>query len=197
MIDTTLENIRKYLEYKFKEAGMHDWNVILNALDKDGNMKNALYITLLRIEEETSRKKQSRLHRIDKEHAYYATPDLCVNLFILISSHTEDYSTGLMQISTTMSILNTIQDFAYVDEKGGREKDTDPKTKVYEAVKQLSIELQTLTAEQNNSLWQTLGCKVMPAVCYKIRMLTISNETNKVDAPPIKEVIDNLEYINH
>ena len=29
-----------------------------------------------------------------------------------------------------------------------------------------------------NSIWQTVGAKVMPAVCYKVRMLTLSAVDN-------------------
>ena len=193
MIESTLENIRKYLEMKFKEAGRDDWKVRLDTIDKDGDVESALYITLLRIEEETSLKKQNMFHRTDSKEGYYAAPDLCVNLYVLISAHAENYNTGLMQISTTMSILNTIYDFAYVDEDEAKEKETDQKTKVFAAMQELSIELQSLTAEQNNSLWQTLGCKVVPAVCYKVRMLTISDNTNRVAAPIIHKNIVNVK----
>lgn len=193
MIESTLENIRKYLELKFGEAGRGDWKVHLDTINKDGDMDSAIYITLLRIEEETSRKKQNIFHRTGSENGYYAAPDLCVNLYILISSHAENYNTGLMQISTTMSILNTIYDFAYVDKDVSKEKESDQKANVYAAVQSLSIELQSMTAEQNNSLWQTLGCKVMPAVCYKVRLLTISDETNRVAAPIVRKSVVNVK----
>ena len=38
------------------------------------------------------------------------------------------------------------------------------------------VELHTLSSEQNNSLWQTLGTEIMPAAVYKVRMLTIGSE---------------------
>ncbi len=193
MIETTLENIRKYLEYKFKEADREDWKVYLDALDKDGDMKDGLYITLLRIEEETSIQTHRYLRPNLAEEKQLACPDLYVNLHIIITAHSENYNTSLTQISATMGLLNSICDFDFDVEKENEE--TDAKSRVYAAVRELSVELQTLTAEQNNSLWQTLGCKLVPAVCYKVRMVVIKDETDRMAAPVIEEVFNKFKTI--
>lgn len=193
MIESTLDNIRKYLESKFEEANRGDWKVYLGGIDKNESMEGGLYITLLRIEEETSLKKQTSFHRVTEDEGYYANPDICVNLFVLVSSHAENYNTALMQISTTIGLLNNIYDFAEKDAKTIEEKEkNEMNNKVFESVKALSVEFQSLNAEQNNSMWQTLGCKVVPAVCYKIRMITISDEMNRVAVPLIKNVENNV-----
>lgn len=206
MISIALENIKSYLKNKFEEAGHPDWEVILDAIDKEGPKEDGLYITLLRIEEESSIKKQSRLvQRTETDGknvaSHYANPDLCLNLYILISAFAQDYSTGLMQISSTMRLLNNIQDFKYVgvdeitkmkmieQEEKELEAKAKVKTKVYNSIRNLSIELQHLTAEQTNNLWQTLGSKVMPAVCYKVRMLTLSAVDNNDRLNVVKEII--------
>ena len=189
MIEVTLENIRTYLEYKFKDEGHEGWEVILNAIDKDGPKSPGLYITLLRIEEESSIKKQGRFVKGDNTNdiaPHYANPDLCVNLYILISAFAENYNTGLMQISSTMRLLNNIHDFKYagMDEEAKQKaieeenRRGDAKARTANAMRSLSIELQHLSAEQMNSIWQTVGAKVMPAVCYKVRMLTLSAVDN-------------------
>lgn len=67
MIESTLENIRKYLELKFGEAGRNDWKVHLDTINKDGDIDGAVYVALLRIEVETSRKKHNIFH-----HAYHS-----------------------------------------------------------------------------------------------------------------------------
>lgn len=41
MIETTLENIRKYLELKFCEASRNDRKVHLDTTNKDGDMESA------------------------------------------------------------------------------------------------------------------------------------------------------------
>ena len=174
MISKTLETIQKYLEIQFKEMGT-DWKVYLNALEKEGQQEEGLYITLLRIEEETSMKKQVSYHPLPDKEGYFANPDLCINLFIVISSQAQNYNTALMQISKTLYVLNNIYDFAPQEEEPLPQEEMLQQANVATIMKSLSIELQTLTAEQNNSLWQTLGCKVMPAVCYKVRMLTLKD----------------------
>lgn len=191
MIESTLTNIKRYLEYKFEEAGHPEWNVKLETLKKDEEPEYGVYVTLLRIEEETSIKQQTRFHRDSKEKGHYRNPDLCVNLFILVSVYAEDYSTGLTQISSVLSVINNVEDFSYLlseDESREYNESLDAaKKEVYEAVKELSIELQTLSAEQTNSLWQTVGTKIVPAVCYKIRMITISDKPSNVKVPIIKK----------
>ncbi len=193
MIESTLENIRKYLELKFEEAGKGAWKVYLGAIDKNDAMESGLYITLLRIEEETSIKQQSGFHRVTEEEGYYANPDIYVNLYIVISAHAENYNTGLMQISSTISLLNSRHDFAEKATRSDEEtKNSQEKNKIHESVKSLALELQSLNAEQNNSMWQTLGSKVVPAVCYKVRMITISDEMNRMSAPLIKNIENNI-----
>jgi hypothetical protein len=49
--------------------------------------------------------------------------------------------------------------------------------------------LQSPTAEQWNSMWQTLGGKVVPSVLYKVRMITISAISSNKEAKLVEEVI--------
>lgn len=164
MLCTVLQNIKKYLQLKFSEAGYRDWEVSLDTIDKDVTQKSELLITLLRVEEETSVKRQ--LPPIQRE-GRYSNPDIYLNLYVLISSHLTDYETALKQISEVICFLNSIHNITHNDEgaEGNR--------KLFEAVDKLSIELQTLTAEESNGLWQTLGGRVVPAAVYKIRMICI------------------------
>lgn len=79
-------------------------------------------------------------------------PDVCLNLYVLIVSHAQNYETALLEISKVIYWMNSFQS------------------------KDCLVELHTLSAEQNNSLWQTLGTEIRPAVVYKVRMLTIGSE---------------------
>ena len=60
---------------------------------------------------------------------------------------------------------------------------------VREKLKELSIELQNLTSEQNNNMWQTLGGTLVPAACYKVRMLTLV-DTQVVETGTVLHVLD-------
>ena len=172
----TLKDIRKYLENCFdsakqKEKGLSKVMVVLAPIEKDGQKEGEdIVITLLRVEEETSRKPQNVFqYGIDaqdgkrKAMSKRRNPDICLNLYILISSHAQIYETAIAQISDVVYWMNSIDYEMNSDEISG---------------KHLRVELQSLTAEQHNSMWQTLGGKVVPSVVYKVRMVTISSETS-------------------
>lgn len=170
---TTLTTIKNYLKQKFGQQKYSlGWEVELGPIEKEGQVEKSLFITLVRSEEETSVKQPNAKLRVDpgdKKH-YYVNPDVCLNLYILISSHAE-YGLALQQIHDTIYYLNSI----YPDDAS-----------LSEEMKRLSIELQSPTAEQWNSLWQTLGGKVVPSVLYKVRMITISALSSTREVPFVK-----------
>ena len=157
---TILTSIQNYLKTSFREKesveqNFDNINVTLAPIKKDGQEEgDEITISLLRIEEETSRKPQNVYHYIKDEDKVIkkANPDVCLNLYVLIVSHAQNYETALLEISKVIYWMNSFQS-------------TD-----------CLVELHTLSAEQNNSLWQTLGTEIKPAVVYKVRMLTISSE---------------------
>ena len=162
---TILTSIQNYLKNSLQTPEFNHINVGLAPIKKDGQENDdEITITLLRIEEETSRKPQSVYHYVKEDDKLIkkANPDVCLNLYILIVSHAQDYETALLEISKVIYWMNSFQS------------------------KDCIVELQTLSAEQNNSLWQTLGVEIKPAVVYKVRMVTISSEV----------VDDNVSVVN-
>ncbi len=178
--------LRDYLDncFRKKENGNSDSchvDVSLAPIEKEGQGEGEdIVITLLRIEEETSRKQQSPFrYAVDERDgkkkvvSKNVSPDVCLNLYVLITSHAQNYGTSLAQISDVIYWMNNIN---YNDGTN-------------EIVKNgMQLELQSLSAEQHNSMWQTLGGMMVPSVVYKVRMVTISAETreNPVD------VVDNV-----
>ena len=163
---SSIELLKKYLETQSCGSIRSFGSVTLAPIEKEGQTEEDLLITLLRIEEETSRKPQS-VHRHEGEGVRKQTnPDVCLNLYILISSHARQYETALAQISDAIYWMNGWRP----EEHGG-----------------IVVELQSLTAEQHNSLWQTLGGIMVPSVVYKVRMVTISSETVEEDTMLIED----------
>jgi hypothetical protein len=54
-------------------------------------------------------------------------------------------------------------------------------------IDRLSTELCSLSFEQQNNLWGSLGAKLMASVMYKIKLLAIYDDNIKMEAPPITE----------
>lgn len=175
---TTLTTIKNYLKQKFGQQKYSlGWEVELGPIEKEGQVEKSLFITLVRSEEETSVKQPNAQLRTNAEgnKHYYVNPDVCLNLYILISSHAE-YGLALQQINDTIYYLNSI--YRYQEDSN-----------ISDEIKKLSIELQSPTAEQWNSMWQTLGGKVVPSVLYKVRMITISAISSNKEAKLVEEVI--------
>lgn len=182
---TTLTTIKNYLKQKFgQQKHSLGWEVELGPIEKEGQVEKALFITLVRTEEETSVKQPTAQLRMKDEgkKRFYANPDVCLNLYVLISSHA-GYGLALQQINDTIYHLNSI----YPDDK-----------KLSEDIRNLSIELQSPNAEQWNSMWQTLGGKVVPSVLYKVRMITISAISSDKEAKLIEHVfIENTSPLRY
>lgn len=181
MLKQTLEAIQSYLLEKMYPSSEYQLNgIYLDAIQKDVSQKEGLCITLLHVEEETSRKQQSPFRYAMDERdgkkkvvSKNVNPDVCLNLYVLITSHAQDYGTSLAQISDVIYWMNNIN---YRDDSNEI------------SANGLHVELQSLTTEQHNSMWQTLGGKMVPSVVYKVRMVTIAAAESTEEVVPVKNV---------
>ena len=168
MIYKSLTYIKEYLSDKLKADG---WTVELNAVSKEEQPSGRdILITLLQIEEERDTKSQEYYRKTDTGIMVQINPEIKINLYILISSQKEQYETALRQISQVIGIFQT--------------KNTFDKKEINKAgIESLTLDLYSLTFEQNNSLWQTVGTKIMPAVMYKIRTLVVEESDTGMPMP--------------
>lgn len=164
-LDQILVSLKRYLDFTLDSEMMKDIHVVLDSVKKDRETgKGDLVITLLRIEEETSRKPQNIYHYTDKNGQLQTSPDLDINLEILISAPTLEYETALTLISKVISIMNSIKTIGKPDKL----EDED-----FEIIDSMNIHLMGMSFDQMLSMWQTLGGTLVPAVAYKIRMITV------------------------
>jgi hypothetical protein len=181
MIKDILVSLKDYLGFMMPE-GTH---VVLDAVKKDMEEgEGDLVITLLRIEEETSRKPQNTYFKVigDSERPgeiYQVAPDLDLNLEVLISAPTRKYETALTLISEVITFLNSIRSLI---------KPAEMSDESYKLLKSMHLSIMGLSFDQTLSMWQTLGGTLVPAVAYKIRMVTIPGLTDAGESVPVKEV---------
>lgn len=158
--------------------------ITIDGIIKDNNTSSEGYrgdiiITLLRIEEETSHKPQNVYYTPDvndkQRKAKRVNPDVCLNLYVLITSHAKRHIDAISEISDVIYWMNNLPSLEVKNEESGEKEN-------------LIVELQTLSPEQHNSMWQTLGGNVVPSVVYKIRMATISSEVQNSNVATVKEV---------
>ena len=181
IIKDILHSIKEYLSCNMEDR----LNIVLNSVKKDkGTEEEDIVITLLRIEQETSRKPQNTSYtevwENDKKRVLPTSPDLDINLEVLISSHASNYESSLIQISDVVSLLNSVKT---ATKPSKMDKDA------FELLRSLSVSIMNMTFEQHLSMWQTLGGNLVPSVAYKIRMVTISGTPQKEPAPIVQETV--------
>ena len=179
MIKDILVSLKEYLSFMMPEGTVVD----LDSVKKDKETgEGDLVITLLRIEEETSRKPQNFYFRKgDKEdrETYPISPDLDLNLEVLISAPAAQYETALTLISNVIRILNSIKTIA---------KPAEMSQESFRLLNSMRLSLMGLSFDQMLSMWQTLGGTLVPAVVYKIRMVIVPGLTDASEVKAIKEV---------
>lgn len=153
-----------------------------------------IVITLVNVEEESTLKNQSALRRPFQGSAIYENPPVNLNLYVLFScNYTGDhYSLALRRLSYVIRFLQSKNAFSVSSSvSGGSVNPNDPDI----IDLKFTMELYTLTFEQINHLWGSLGGRQMPFVMYKLRLVTITERATVREVPLIEEIETHLEEI--
>jgi len=176
MITKILNAMKEYLSCKMGEKVQ----VVLDTVKKDaGTDAQDIVITLLRIEQETSRKPQAVYVTGKDNKLKLSSPDIEINLEVLISSQATNYESAIKQIAMVISILNS---FKTTSKPKGMSDES------FSIIQDMSISIMNLSFEQNLSMWQTLGGTLVPSVAYKIRTVTVTGLTDNEENTPVKVV---------
>ena len=193
MIAKVLDALAKYLRNNLPD----EYSVDVDLVPKENSTKDrAIVITLLRIEEETSRKAQYpykveivpdvTVENSARRASYPNPPEVSVNLDILISSHGE-YGTALSQISEVIGLMNSVKENMKLEPQ---EEDGD-----IVRLDSFNMSMVNLSLEQTMNLWQTLKGTIVPFVVYKLRMVTVRWKKEQPEMPPVREVhLDETYY---
>lgn len=182
MIELALFFLKTQLNNYLKlRTGSEDKVELIPIFDKNGKLQvSNLAMTLVNIEEERVMKNQNLYRETPQGTLAKTDPKVMVNLYLLISANVgEDefgYRESLKFISHVISYFQSHSLFTPANSP-----DLD------DQIAKLSIELVTLSLEQQNNLWGALGAKQMCSVMYKVKLLAIYDDNIKMDAPPITE----------
>ena len=97
----------------------------------------------------------------------------------MVSSPTDQYETALTLISEVIRLMNTIQTAP---------KPADMGEEAFQLIRSMRISLMGMSFDQTLSMWQTLGGTLVPAVAYKIRMVTVTGEFDESKIGIVKKV---------
>jgi hypothetical protein len=153
----------------------------ISRLDEDAlKTTNKLLVTLLNISEESALKNNPDHIKIRGEQAYYGNPPLNLNLFVMVTSFMTNYENALIYLSYAVNFFQGKYNFDLknsVTEVEGLPDDFC-----------VILDLYSLSFEQLNYVWSTLGGKQHPFVCYKVRLIKMERESTRETRSVIREI---------
>lgn len=197
LLDQSLSFIQDRVKNILEDAGFEkiDQEIMLDIPDKD-KPEEGIYVSLLYLEEEKTLKNNNYLQTFhDPNKPGVVTgyrkvnPKLYLNLYVLITSTAATYSEALKHISCVLSAFQIKNVFSrntiVLDTEGKKELTVDDFGAKYDLLDKLVFEIHTLTFEQNNSLWQTMGGKIYPYIIYKVKTVAFAEPEGEPDMKPI------------
>ncbi len=182
MVEKILLFLKNQLEaYLKKRSGSEGKISLRNITDADGKvLVEDLFLTLVNIEEESVLKNQPHFKETSRGTIAKVNPEVMVNLYLLFSANFGDaefnYRESLKFISYVMSFFQSRRVFTPNNSPG-----------LDGIVERITIELVSMSFEQQNHLWSMFSTSYMPSVMYKLKVIAIQEGEIKMDAPPITE----------
>lgn len=198
MIDKALillrDELQSYINGRDASVNVVIDNIGLFETSKGDTLTNNIIITLVNIEEESTLKNQPALKRPYNNSAIYQNPPVYLNLYILFTCNYSgtDYPLALQRLSFIVQFLQSKNSFSSSSSVVGNSIDTgnDDNTDL-----RFTLELYTLTFEQINHLWGSLGGRQAPFAMYKLRLVAITERALLREVPLIEEIETNLNKI--
>jgi hypothetical protein len=190
MIDIALQLLKdeltNYLSTKDTATVIID-NIGLFETSAGAGLTENIIITIVNVEEESTLKNQPAAKRPFIGNAIYKNPPVYLNLYVLLTcNYTGDhYTLALKRLSYIIRFLQSKNSFSISSSvSGGTVNVDDPDI----ADLKFTLELYTLTFEQINHLWGSLGGRQMPFVMYKLRLVAITERAVLREVPLIEEI---------
>jgi hypothetical protein len=173
MLDLTLKFLTDEInQYLAKQPGlvMNDQSLVMagasrifeaEASNPEAPLTNRAIISLVNVEEDRIGRQQEAFTRTSTG-VVYANPPVRLNLYVLFVMNLKSHETSLKWLS---AIIRFFQHQAVFTPLSHPALDSN--------ITQLNVELFSLSFEQSNQLWSTLGGKYLPSVLYKIRQVTV------------------------
>ncbi|WP_020598747.1 DUF4255 domain-containing protein [Spirosoma panaciterrae] len=204
MIDFALQLLQSELETYLKtiiidrDTLPDDDGVVLDNIaflqTTDGAaMKSKVVITLVNIEEEKALKNINPIHRTLSGFEHRPNP-VSLNLYLLFTAYypgTDTYIGALKRLSYVISFFQMRNHFTIQNSSAFLAKnDKIFNPAFYEEASKLRLvlDLYTLTFEQINHLWASLGGRQVPFVMYKARLVQIREPDVRQEVPVIEEI---------
>lgn len=189
MIDKALSFLEKevntYFDARFGPS-TQKWVTLGNIakLDDGGNgnaggndNNSGAMLSLVNLEEDRIAKNPENFFRTPNGIAY-RNPKILLNLYVLFAATSGNYTQGLQTLSFIIQCFQSNRVFETITHPL-----LDP------TLEKLTLDLHTLSFEQVNHLWSTLGGKYLPSVLYKVRVVGIEDTDRQTGGDLIREIV--------
>lgn len=190
MIDIALVLLRNELANFL--TGKDPANVVIDNIGlletTTGNtLTESIVISLVNVEEESALKNQPALKRPFIGNAVYQNPPAYLNLYVLITCNFSGnhYQLALRRLSYVIQFVQGKNSFSAASSATAGSLDL---TQAGVSDLKFTLELYTLTFEQINHLWGSLGGRQVPFVMYKLRLVAITDRSVVRTVPLIEEI---------
>lgn len=147
----------------------------------------SVMVSLVNIEEERALKniRVASRNNLNGQITYEHTP-VHLNLYILFSAFSANYDNALKYLSHVMEFFVSRPLFQvdnFQDTTIGSNLDDFTTNGI-----RLSFNMYSMTFEQQNHLWGSLGGKMLPAVMYRVTLVRIDELQSRGNGMPIEEI---------
>jgi hypothetical protein len=176
-IAQVVQEINDYLN--LRSPAMTDDRVTAGSLfDLNGQpnagTRNRIVVQVVNVEENgVYRSLETHRPRPDGLHTR-VRPPVRVNLYVLFVANLDAYDEALKALSLVVAFFQNRYTFDVSGNGDGASR--------------VVFELYSMTFEQQNHLWASLGAKFMPSVVYKASILDIADVQAAALVPPVQEI---------
>ncbi len=203
MIDSALillrEELTAYLTAQGDPAPVIIENIGLFETEQGAELQDNIIITLVNIEEESSFKNGQTFSKWPDGKARYENRPVYLNLYVLFTANfsggvppNNGYVQALKRLSLVIEFFQGKNVFTPASSSIPLPPELSDLGNPDIASLHLKLEMYTLTFEQINHLWGSLGGRQIPFVMYKVRMVSITERSIRREVPLIEEVETNL-----
>jgi len=193
VLDLMQEELNGFLGKKEPRYLEHPPVLVSDLVDQKGDwafslggenevQQDRVIVTLINIEEETFGKAQLPYVKKNDHSIDLLNPEIKLNLYVLFSSFSNK--------SESERYLNCLNIISYVvlffQSKHVFDHQNTPN--LAQGIEKVIMELVSLTFEQQNYMWSTLGAKFMPSVLYKLRLLVVREIEDAIARTVIDEI---------
>ncbi len=184
LIQVALQRYIRSVEPQLEPAQVVIIDNIATAEELGGSnnqLNGHVVMSLVNLQEETTLKNGSN-YRLENGRAVYQNPPVHLNLFILFSVLHNQHETALQLLSRVIEFFQSQREISPT---------ATPGTGLIAPDVRVILDLYSLTFEQLNHLWGSLGGKQVPFALYRARLVALEAQKRQAEGPVITEV-----YVN-